>query len=139
MGGDGSLAQTIKELRKNELINSNINKIVFCLLPYGTGNDTGQVFGWGSKFFHSLSILDQPGKWGADLETLMNCLLQAKKDSLTLWNVKVDGELLDAHEKPLGKEKSTDMLMTCYFNIGIDAEIGASKTHRLNNFGRLRQ
>ena len=49
MGGDGSLAQTIKELRKNEVINKHINKIVFCLLPYGTGNDTGQVFGWGSK------------------------------------------------------------------------------------------
>ena len=49
MGGDGSLAQTIKELRKNEIINQNINKLTFCLLPYGTGNDTGQVFGWGSK------------------------------------------------------------------------------------------
>jgi diacylglycerol kinase family enzyme len=41
MGGDGSLAQTIKELRTNKVINECINKFVFCLLPYGTGNDTG--------------------------------------------------------------------------------------------------
>ena len=70
-----------------------------------------------------LLILDQPGKWGNDLETLMNCLLEAKKDYLTLWNVSVDGDLLDAHEKPVAEKQ---MLMTCYFNIGIDAEIGAS-------------
>ena len=41
MGGDGSLAQTIKELRTNKVINDNINKLTFCLLPFGTGNDTG--------------------------------------------------------------------------------------------------
>jgi diacylglycerol kinase family enzyme len=51
MGGDGSLAQTIKELRTNQTINQHINKIQFALLPYGTGNDTGIVFGWGSRFF----------------------------------------------------------------------------------------
>jgi len=49
MGGDGSLGQTLRELRSNAKIDENINKITFCLLPYGTGNDTGQVFGWGSK------------------------------------------------------------------------------------------
>jgi hypothetical protein len=34
--------------------------------------------------------------------------------------------LLDAHERDIN-DKKADMLMTCYFNIGIDAEIGASK------------
>jgi hypothetical protein len=28
-----------------------------------------------SPFLNSSSALDQPGKWAADLETLMNCLL----------------------------------------------------------------
>ena len=51
MGGDGSLGQTIRELRKTAIIDEHINKITFCLLPFGTGNDTGQVFGWGSKYF----------------------------------------------------------------------------------------
>jgi diacylglycerol kinase family enzyme len=50
MGGDGSLGQTIRELRKTAIIDEHINKITFCLLPFGTGNDTGQVFGWGSNY-----------------------------------------------------------------------------------------
>lgn len=49
MGGDGSLGQLLKQLKSHETIYSNIEKIQFCLLPYGTGNDTAQVFGWGSK------------------------------------------------------------------------------------------
>ena len=58
MGGDGSLGQTIRELRKTTIIDEHINKITFCLLPFGTGNDTGQVFGWGSKYFplHVINI-----------------------------------------------------------------------------------
>lgn len=47
MGGDGSLGTIITELRKSEAIDKNINKLNFCSLPFGTGNDTGQVFGWG--------------------------------------------------------------------------------------------
>ena len=54
----------------------------------------------------------------------MNCLIQAKVDRLTLWNVSVDGELYDVHDNRI---KADTMLMTCYFNIGVDAEIGASK------------
>lgn len=71
--------------------------------------------------------IDQPGKWGNDLETLMNCLIEAYKDNLTLWNVAIEGQLLDAHERPVKKDIVDNMMMTCYFNIGIDAEIGASK------------
>jgi hypothetical protein len=56
----------------------------------------------------------------------MNCLLTALPDRLTLWNVTVDGDLFDAHDNPVIKDSSA-MLMTCYFNIGVDAEIGASK------------
>jgi len=41
MGGDGSLAQTIKELRRSKIIDEKVNKITFCSLPFGTGNDTG--------------------------------------------------------------------------------------------------
>lgn len=88
----------------------------------------------GAVISFEFTLPDQPGKWAADLETLMNCLLTAHQDALTLWNVKVHGELLDAHERPL---PATDMLMTCYFNIGIDAEIGASKLTTAYNIMRL--
>jgi uncharacterized protein YpuA (DUF1002 family) len=38
---ENQLVETIKELRTNKAINDNINKLTFCLLPFGTGNDTG--------------------------------------------------------------------------------------------------
>lgn len=41
MGGDGSLATTVKMLRGSETINQALirGKLVFCMLPFGTGND----------------------------------------------------------------------------------------------------
>lgn len=49
MGGDGTLGIVLKELKSVEAINKSLDKIYFSLLPYGTGNDTARVFGWGSK------------------------------------------------------------------------------------------
>jgi len=58
----------------------------------------------------------------------MHCLLEAKRDHLTLWNVNIVGDLFDAHLSPIVNK---EMYMTCYFNLGIDAEIGASKLTKL--------
>ena len=49
MGGDGSLGQLVKQLSEHKEIYSRLEQIHFCLLPYGTGNDTAQVLGWGCK------------------------------------------------------------------------------------------
>ena len=45
---------------------------------------------------------------------------------MTLWNVKVDGDLYNAYNKPV---ENKEVFMTCYFNMGIDAEIGASNSN----------
>jgi len=41
MGGDGSLATTIKFLRTSTVVDNALikGKICFAMLPYGTGND----------------------------------------------------------------------------------------------------
>ena len=41
MGGDGSLATTVKFLRTNKVVNLALQKgrISFAMLPFGTGND----------------------------------------------------------------------------------------------------
>ena len=56
MGGDGSLATTIKFLRGSLIIESCLQKgkVSFVMLPFGTGNDGSQVFGWGSSPFSEL-------------------------------------------------------------------------------------
>lgn len=56
-------------------------------------------------------------------ETLIQALVTAKVEALTVWNVHVEGELCNAFDKPVG---FNDMLMCCYFNLGIDSDIGIS-------------
>jgi diacylglycerol kinase family enzyme len=50
-GGDGSLGTTIKHLRVSPIIDTAMQQgsIYFATLPYGTGNDGPQVFGWGAS------------------------------------------------------------------------------------------
>mmetsp|Transcript_18835 Transcript_18835/g.26041 ORF Transcript_18835/g.26041 Transcript_18835/m.26041 type:complete len:82 (+) Transcript_18835:443-688(+) len=48
LGGDGSLGCTLDVLeQKSEFIMSNIDKIHFATLPYGSGNDLSRSLGWG--------------------------------------------------------------------------------------------
>ena len=85
MGGDGSLATTIKFLRKSLTIDASLQKgrISFCMLPFGTGNDGAQVFGWGSSPFNEL--------WLQDVGTLMRDIVEAQTEFLSLWRCTVDG------------------------------------------------
>lgn len=57
-GGDGSL---ITHLMKAKTFGIDLETLVCCALPYGTGNDTCRVLGWGGepnlKFYSSLKLL----------------------------------------------------------------------------------
>jgi diacylglycerol kinase family enzyme len=114
MGGDGSLATTIKFLRTNKTIDAGLikGKVVFCMLPFGTGNDGPQVFGWGSSPSSEL--------WLSDLESLMRDMILSSTESLSLWNCNVEGKVLSAS----GETLDSKILMCYYFNLGIDAEVG---------------
>ena len=50
MGGDGSLATTLKMLRTRKIIEkAMLDKLIsFVVLPFGTGCDAAQIFGWGN-------------------------------------------------------------------------------------------
>ena len=43
-GGDGSWGYMLEDAVKEGV---NVNEIQFCILPFGTGNDTSQILGWG--------------------------------------------------------------------------------------------
>lgn len=83
MGGDGSLATTIKFLRTSPLVEQMLQKgkLSFVMLPFGTGNDGAQVFGWGASPFDEL--------WLQDVETLMRDIVTAERETLTLWRCTV--------------------------------------------------
>ena len=82
------------------------------MLPFGTGNDGAQVFGWGASPFDEL--------WLQDIETLMRDIISAERVDLTLWRCSVDGQVFDAK----GEAITDDILLTYYFNMGVDAVIG---------------
>lgn len=114
MGGDGSFATTIKFLRTSKEVDAGLNKgkLCFATLPFGTGNDGGQAFGWGNNPSGEL--------WFDDLEALMRDLVKAQCINLSLWNCRVDGVVLSAS----GEKLDNNILMVYYFNLGLDARIG---------------
>ena len=114
MGGDGSLATTIKFLRGSLIIESCLQKgkVSFVMLPFGTGNDGSQVFGWGSSPFNEL--------WLQDIGTLMRDIVEAKTEKLSLWKCIIDGEVYSAG----GDRVDNQILLTYYFNMGVDAVVG---------------
>lgn len=68
-------------------------------------------------------IIENPGEWSENVEVLMNAIITAKVDALTIWNVHVDGQLYDPYDNLM---EVNDLTLCCYFNLGIDAEIGTS-------------
>lgn len=52
------------------------------MLPFGTGNDGAQVFGWGAS---------PNGIWMQDLESLARDMILSSTEQLTLWNCEVIG------------------------------------------------
>ena len=79
MGGDGSLGCLIDDLILDEVIEKNINRLVFAPLPYGTGNDLSRSLGWGY----------QEGSWGKSIETLVAALLCAEREQFTVWDIHI--------------------------------------------------
>lgn len=58
------------------------------MLPFGTGNDGAQVFGWGNSPSSEL--------WLQDIESLMRDIVKSQVQNLSLWNCEVDGEVYSA-------------------------------------------
>ena len=58
--------------------------------------------------------------WLSDLEELMRDLITSQTESLTMWNVLVDGDVYDAHHNKMENR----ILLCYYFNMGLDALVG---------------
>ena len=81
MGGDGSLATTLGMLRARPNIEDALRKknVSFVTLPFGTGCDAAQVFGWGN--------MPQDEDWLARIEALMTDIVCSEQDTLSLWRI----------------------------------------------------
>ncbi len=82
-GGDGSLGRLLSELRKEDLLAPRLHEISFCLLPYGTGNDCAQAFGWGND----------EGPYADSVLNLATALVNSTEDKLSVWEVTIEGDV----------------------------------------------
>ena len=126
MGGDGSLGRFIGEIEAVPELEHHVACFQYALLPYGTGNDTSQVFGWG----------EEEGDWGKTIETLVDAIFNSEVKNLTLWKVEVVGDTFMPPSDPNQQEEQISkkdlvtgdnlcsITMACYFNLGFDGEIG---------------
>ena len=75
-GGDGSLINLLMRAVPSGV---DVNKIVCCVLPFGTGNDFSRVSGWG----HTLSE-----SFYSSLETLVyEICTNSEEKPFNIWNI----------------------------------------------------
>jgi len=88
-GGDGSLGCFIDLLIEDPLIASNLGRLYFTAMPFGTGNDISRSLGWGSS----------EGRLAYDLNHLALSLIEGKREKFALWEVEEFAEETQGYSK----------------------------------------
>jgi len=125
-GGDGSFISIF-----DELLNKGVDplRVVFGILPFGTGNDLAQVTGWGA---YSKDIMKSTTS-----DTLINFMSELKNaevSPINIWEVEVECAntndiyyIDDFNNKRKENSTGNKLLkrhMINYFSVGEDASIG---------------
>ncbi|KJP89978.1 hypothetical protein AK88_00434 [Plasmodium fragile] len=128
-GGDGTLNWFLKEAEQYDIKD---DKIALGVIPFGTGNDFANAFGWKKMdgFFNYTYLFDI-------LKKIVNQTFKSKIEKHDYWNVHVvlkeDGYFNKISSKTKKKETLTEneknvkvlkLCMSNYFSIGIDSRIG---------------
>ncbi|KAJ3044115.1 hypothetical protein HDV00_003219 [Rhizophlyctis rosea] len=121
-GGDGTLMGVVEGMISTG-IDVNDPRILFSVVPFGTGNDLSQVLGWG-RF---VSGKDVAGHHLDGLNSMVTDRLEGHPARLDVWEV-----VIETHEngwiREAGKDTKIDSLkrkMSNYSSIGIQGRVGA--------------
>ncbi|KAJ3278368.1 hypothetical protein HK104_002397 [Borealophlyctis nickersoniae] len=121
-GGDGTLMGVVEGLISAG-INVNDPRLLFSVVPFGTGNDLSQVLGWG-RF---VAGKDVAGHHLEGLNDIVIDRLEGHEARLDVWEVEIetnDGGWI----REAGKETKIQQLrrkMSNYSSIGIQGMVGA--------------
>jgi diacylglycerol kinase (ATP) len=126
-GGDGTVVWAMQEALEHE---TDMNKVAFGTVPYGTGNDLSRVLGWGDG--NPSNIFDENMKV---FRELVESWLHAEVKSFDLWEVAISvgkngrirkwkdsaKKIVRSGKRPM---KNLVKLMSNYFSFGIESQIG---------------
>lgn len=123
-GGDGTLITILMDAKKNGV---DIKELVCIALPYGTGNDTSRVLGFGG--------FPEGEMYSSLRNTVRELCMNSREAQMDLWSVKVDnGERGGTYQvdSVTREYKLVDNIeggyqryMINYFGLGEDGRIGA--------------
>lgn len=119
-GGDGSIIGIVTKAKEYGV---DIENLLCCPLPYGTGNDLSRVLNWTGR---------PNGAIYATMENLMNEIcLNSQEQPINIWRVQVnyrnDGATLTTNSRTRELDEDTqvfDRLMINYFGLGEDGRLG---------------
>lgn len=120
-GGDGTVLWVVQEIVNAEV---DVTKVVFGIIPIGTGNDFARTLGWGS------SSVDFSDRNITELRRLVMEWIKADVKSYDIWDFELElyegGDIRKIEDKketimPL---KSFKKSFSNYCGVGIDARVG---------------
>ncbi|KAI9094699.1 ATP-NAD kinase-like domain-containing protein [Phlyctochytrium arcticum] len=119
-GGDGTLMGVVECMMEME-IDIHDPRVLFSVIPFGTGNDLSQVLGWGRY----VSGTDVAGKHLEGLNDLVMARLKGHTTLLDIWEVEITTEE-GGWVQQAGKEKKTSLRrkMSNYSSIGLQGRVG---------------
>ena len=116
----------------------NLDKIIFCVLPFGISNDLSIQFGFGKSKWCSNINLDS-------LKRIINEIVESTSISIDIWEIKLTFDstnggyisINDNLEKYLNKTASLYRGFISYFSLGYDSRIGFNMSRKKYNECKL--
>ncbi|KAJ3173547.1 hypothetical protein HDU88_002633 [Geranomyces variabilis] len=120
-GGDGTLMGVVEGMIEMGIDVADDPRILFSVIPFGTGNDLSQVLGWGRY----VSGTDVAGHHLEGLNKIVMDRLSGHKTLLDIWGVEIETEE-GGWIREAGKEKVSTLRrkMSNYSSLGLQGRVG---------------
>ncbi|SIO73746.1 diacylglycerol kinase [Babesia microti strain RI] len=129
VGGDGTVLWCLSELDAHGI---NYDKVSIGVVPYGTGNDFANAFGW-----KSIKLCNFFDKYLKTLRSVVSTFINAPVVKHDLWEISIsvgkDGHFSKINQTSKSEEiicdnlstiKTLNFTMCNYFSIGVESKIG---------------
>ncbi|KAJ3162388.1 hypothetical protein HDU86_004868 [Geranomyces michiganensis] len=120
-GGDGTLMGVVEGMIEMGIDVADDPRILFSVIPFGTGNDLSQVLGWGRY----VSGTDVAGHHLEGLNKIVMDRLNGHKTLLDIWGVELETQE-GGWIREAGKEKVSSLRrkMSNYSSLGLQGSVG---------------